>query len=152
VQPLPDSVRRLWRLTAVGTGAATVAFALIADLSSRTVLDPPVPPVVVPVLLGAAVGAVGWWWATVRYRSWRFELTDEWVRARWGVVTHRTATIPRNRVQTVTSQNGPIDRILGLTSVVIHTAGIGAPNLAIPHLADDTVEWLRHELARGTVR
>jgi membrane protein YdbS with pleckstrin-like domain len=68
------------------------------------------------------------------------------------VVGHHTATIPRNRVQTLTSENGPIDRLLGLTSVTVHTAGAGAPNLSIPHLEDATVEWLRGELARGRHR
>lgn len=119
------------------------------DLVSRRQLDLVVPPVILPVLLAALAGVAAWWLADLKYRAWRFELTDEWVQARWGVLTHHSATIPRNRIQTVTSQNGPIDRLLGLTSVTIHTAGAGAPNLAIPHLDDATVEWLRHELARG---
>lgn len=132
-------------------GVASGLLALGADLLARTTLDLPFPPVLVPVVLGGMSAGLGWWLATLRYRSWRFEVNDEWVQARWGVVTHRTATIPRNRVQTVTSQNGPVDRILGLTSVVIHTAGAGAPNLSIPHLGDATVDWLRQELARGRI-
>jgi membrane protein YdbS with pleckstrin-like domain len=106
--------------------------------------------VAVPVAIGVVSGVLGWLTAGVRYRSWRFELTDEWIHARWGVVTRHGATIPRNRVQTLTSENGPLDRVLGLTSITVHTAGAGAPNLSIPHLEDATVEWLRSELASGT--
>jgi membrane protein YdbS with pleckstrin-like domain len=149
VEPLPRSVQRLWRSAAVALAGTVLVVGTIVELSVRRVADPPLPPLVVPLGLGALALVIGWSVATIRYRSWRFELTDQWIQARWGVVTHRTSTIPRNRVQTLTSENGPIDRLLGLTSVTIHTAGSGAPNLSIPHLEDPTVEWLRAELARG---
>jgi membrane protein YdbS with pleckstrin-like domain len=150
VQPLPIAVRRLWRATAVATGlflgmvvaAIEIGLALGFELPGLLWLVPPVA--------GAALAGIGWLVAGIRYRSWRFELTDEWIQARWGVVYRHSATIPRNRVQTLTSENGPIDRLLGLTSITVHTAGAGAPNLSIPHLEDATVEWLRGELARGS--
>lgn len=119
----------------------------VADVSG-----PSIPPAVMPIAVGVIVAAIGLVFAGLRYRSWRFELTDEWIHARWGVITRQTATIPRNRVQTLTSENGPIDRLLDLTSVTVHTAGSAAPNLAIPHLKDETVEWLRSELAVGAAR
>ncbi len=137
---------------AVVVGVATGIVLVVVDLAARRVLDPPVPPIVGPVLVAAATGGVGWLVASARYRGWGFELNDEWISGRWGVIGRHRATIPRNRVQTVTSENGPVDRFLGLTSVTVHTAGAGAPNLSIPHLDDDTVEWLRHELARGRPR
>jgi hypothetical protein len=152
VQPLPIAVRRLWRVTALTSGALAAIVLGGIELAVRIGLDVPLPPALVPVAVGAIVAGAGWLGANVRYRSWRFELTDEWIQARWGVVGHHTATIPRNRVQTLTSENGPIDRLLGLTSVTVHTAGAGAPNLSIPHLEDATVEWLRGELARGRHR
>lgn len=151
VQPLPVAVRRLWRAIASIVGVVVGAALTALDLVVRRSVDPPVPSVVVPVAVGLVLLVLGWLLATLLYRSWRFELTNEWIQARWGVISHHTATIPRNRVQTVTSANGPVDRFLGLTSVTIHTAGAGAPNLSIPHLDDSTVEWLRGELARGGV-
>jgi len=149
VQPLPDPVRRLWRLIALAVATVLAGGGSVADVVARRVSDPPFPPIIVPLLIGVVVAGLGWALATLEYRSWRFELTDEWIQARWGVITRRSATIPRNRVQTLTSENGPIDRMLGLTSVTVHTAGAGAPNLSIPHLDDATVEWLRGELGRG---
>ena len=149
MQPLPLAVRRLWRFVAIGQGALVLVVTTAADVGIRRQVDPPYPVLIVPVAIALVIIAVGWPLATIRYRSWRFELTEEWIQARWGVLTRRTATIPRNRIQTLTSENGPIDRVLGLTSVTIHTAGAGAPNLSIPHLEDQTVEWLRGELARG---
>ncbi len=151
MQPLPLAVRRLWRSIAVGQGVLLFIVLGVIELVVRETIDPPYPALVVPIGAGLVVGTLGWFLATIRYRSWRFELTSEWIQARWGVLTHHTATIPRNRIQTLTSENGPIDRLLGLTSVTIHTAGAGAPDLSIPHLEDQTVEWLRGELARGPV-
>ena len=151
MRPLPIAVRRLWRAVAAGQ-AVVLALALgVADIALRTRVDLGWPPVLGPVVLGLVVGVIGVVVAEARYRTWRYELTDEWVQARWGVIGRHTATVPRNRVQTVTSENGPIDRMLGLTSLTIHTAGSGAPNLGIPHLDDETVEWLRSELARGSL-
>jgi membrane protein YdbS with pleckstrin-like domain len=150
MQPLPLSVRRLWHLLALAGGGAVLLGLGTVDLLVRRRLDGvPLPPLVAPLLLAAGVAGAGWLWATVRYRSWRFELTDAWFQARWGVLSRYCATVPRNRVQTLTSHNGPLDRLLGLTSVTVHTAGAGAPNLSIPHLEDATVDWLRTELARG---
>ncbi|MCP3992674.1 MAG: PH domain-containing protein [Actinomycetia bacterium] len=151
MQPLPLAVRRLWRSIALGQGVLLFIVLGIIELVIRDTVDPPYPALVVPIGAGLIVGTAGWFLATIRYRSWRFELTSEWIQARWGVLTHHTATIPRNRIQTLTSENGPIDRLLGLTSVTVHTAGAGAPDLSIPHLEDQTVEWLRGELARGSV-
>ncbi|MGI9616863.1 MAG: PH domain-containing protein [Acidimicrobiales bacterium] len=149
MQPLPHAVRRLWRASALIGGAVialvggTVTIAVSASTSVPNWL------VAIPVVAGLTIGALSWLTAGMRYRSWRFELTEDWIHARWGVVTHHAATIPRNRVQTLTSENGPLDRMLGLTSITVHTAGAGAPNLSIPHLEDTTVEWLRSELASG---
>lgn len=149
MQPLPEAVLRLWRLIGLGIGAAALAAGSALDVAARRSVDLPFPTGAVPVAVGLVVAILAWVGVGLRYRAWRFELTPEWIQARWGVVTHRCATIPRNRVQTLTSENGPIDRMLGLTSVTVHTAGAGAPNLSIPHLDDATVEWLRSELARG---
>ena len=149
MQPLPISVRRLWRLGAIGLGFGLAVVGGMFDVLSHDRLGSPVPSLLVPLIVAIVVGGVGWLMAGLRYRAWRFELTEEWIQARWGVVTRHCATIPRNRVQTLTSENGPVDRLLGLTSVTVHTAGAGAPNLSIPHLDDRTVEWLRGELARG---
>ncbi|MEZ5411158.1 MAG: PH domain-containing protein [Acidimicrobiales bacterium] len=150
MQPLPPSVRYLWRALALAAGVVTLVGLGAVEVVARRRLDGvPGPILVAPVVAGVAVGTMGWGLATVRHRSWRFELTEAWFQARWGVVTHHCATVPRNRVQTLTTHNGPLDRILGLTSVTIHTAGAGAPNVSIPHLDDATVDWLRGELAHG---
>ncbi len=151
MQPLPPEVRRLWRISAIGLALGFAAVVGGLEFAVRRQTDIPWPPAIVPLIALALVASIGFVVADASYRAWRFELTDDWIQARWGVIGRHSATVPRNRVQTVTSENGPIDRLLGLTSVTVHTAGVGAPNLDIPHLDDGTVEWLRNELARGAV-
>ncbi|MFV0525956.1 MAG: PH domain-containing protein [Acidimicrobiales bacterium] len=144
---LPPSVQRVWRAAAVASGLGTLIVGSIIDVAVRDGVDVPFPRFVVPAVLALLEVVISWWIADARYRSWRIELTDQWIGARWGVVIQRRAIVPRNRVQTVTSENGPLDRMLGLTTVVVHTAGAGAPNLRIPFMEHDTVEWLADELA-----
>ncbi len=109
----------------------------------------PLPPLVLGALVGAVVGSLGWIIAGARWRSWGYEITDEWIAAKWGIFHHRVATVPRNRVQTVTTVDGPIDRALNLSSLNVHTAGLASPNLHIPHLEDETVAFLRSQLGAG---
>jgi membrane protein YdbS with pleckstrin-like domain len=144
-------VRTLWVGAGAGIGAALAIAGGIADVASRRAwdIDPAVPPVVIPVALGVLVALVGALLADATWKRWGFQLTDQWIRVRHGVVNHREAVIPRNRVQTVTSENGPLDRLLGLTTITVHSAGLGSPNIGIPHLDDRTAEWLRTELGRG---
>lgn len=91
--------------------------------------------------------AAGWKWGTARWQSWTYELTTRWVTASWGVLSRHTTTIPRNRVQSVTTEAGPLDNLFGLTSVKVHTAGV--EDLRIPHVHAATVDWLKAELGQG---
>lgn len=152
MRALPPSVLRLWRGVAVVVGVVVLLALGALDVTLRVAdVDGPLPVLVVPVLAAVVVTALGLTVAQVRYRTWRYHLDNESVAARWGVVTHRSAVVPRNRVQTVTTSDGPIDRLLGLTTLTVHTAGAVAPNLTIPHLDDATVDWLRQELAGGAI-
>ena len=151
-QPLPESVRTLWLATTLII--ALVFFGLVAGVETviRQSSDPGLPPYLLPVALTLLISVPALFMVNATWKRWGFQLTDQWLRTRRGVFSHHEDIVPRNRVQTVSSSNGPLDRMLNLTSVQIHTAGIGSPTIAIPHLADETVEWLQTELGRGAAR
>ncbi len=141
-EPLPPVVRTLWRVSAAGSSAlAVVAGAVAAVVAGEPLV----------FLAGAGAGllvlGVGWPMADLRYRAWRWGLDDRWVESHSGVIIRTTQVVPRSRVQTLTTTTGPLDRRLGLTTVVIHTAGTHTPNLAIPHLGPEAVDLLRRVLA-----
>jgi membrane protein YdbS with pleckstrin-like domain len=59
------------------------------------------------------------------YESYTFLLTDDMVIIEKGVIWKRKNAIPYSRVQNVNITHNPLERILGIATVHIHTAGVG---------------------------
>lgn len=97
-------------------------------------------------LLAVPVAVVGLVHVFARYRRWRFTVGEEALFLRRGVVTHVETSVPFVRVQHVDTRRGPIERLLGLASVVVYTAGSRGADVAIPGLAPERAEQLRERL------
>ncbi|WP_227996547.1 PH domain-containing protein [Nocardia australiensis] len=74
--------------------------------------------VVILVLAGLGIGVVPLW----RYAVHRWEVTDEAVYTRVGWLTQESRVAPISRVQTVDTERGPLERLLGLATVTVTTA------------------------------
>lgn len=73
------------------------------------------------------LGGYAQWWPPVAIRRMAFRVSASAIEIRRGVYWRTVITVPRNRVQHVDVNQGPIERRYGLAHVVIHTAGmIGA--------------------------
>lgn len=59
----------------------------------------------------------------VRHRRTRFLLDEVGLRIRRGLWWRSETLVPRSRVQHLDLERGPIERMLGLASLVVHTAG-----------------------------
>jgi membrane protein YdbS with pleckstrin-like domain len=59
------------------------------------------------------------------YSSYTFLLTDDMIIIEKGVIWKRKNAIPYSRVQNVNITHNPLERILGIATVHIHTAGMG---------------------------
>jgi len=70
---------------------------------------------------------LGWVWSGRYFDSLRCELDDRHLRIRRGVLFRKTKTIPLDRIQDFTLQDGPILRAFGLCTLRIETAGQSAP-------------------------
>ncbi len=57
-----------------------------------------------------------------RYAVHRWEVTDEAVYTRVGWLTQESRVAPISRVQTVDTERGPLERLLGLATVTVTTA------------------------------
>lgn len=146
---LPPVVRRLWSWSNVATfavlgllasiGAGVLGAATDAGRAAGFVVGG-------VVVLALGFGLLGFWWGGRRYDTWRWRLDGDLIEAHWGVLWRHTRLVPRHRVQTVSTDSGPIDRRLGLRTLTVHTAGQATPNLSIPHLTEDEVGWIRAEL------
>jgi membrane protein YdbS with pleckstrin-like domain len=70
------------------------------------------------VLAVFSIGVVPLW----RYAVHRWEVTDEAVYTRIGWLTQESRVAPISRVQTVDTERGPLERLLGLATVTVTTA------------------------------
>jgi membrane protein YdbS with pleckstrin-like domain len=70
------------------------------------------------VLAVLSIGVVPLW----RYAIHRWEVTDEAVYTRVGWLTVESRVAPISRVQTVDTERGPLERLLGLATVTVTTA------------------------------
>lgn len=111
-------------LTAAGTVGALAAWWLPLPLHSLWRLLwgrwVEIPLTLTLIVLSAALGA---WFNRRRTRRVRYALLGEGLRIRRGLCFWHEIALPRRRVQHLDLERGPIERNLGLATLVIHTAG-----------------------------
>lgn len=96
--------------------------------------------VFVPALVLLSVHAI------LRYRIWGFEIRDDELYLRRGVITRIQTVVPYVRIQHVDSRRGPLERIIGLATTVVYTAGSRGADVVIPGLTPARSEALQDEL------
>lgn len=77
------------------------------------------------------------------YARWRYAVTPELLLMRHGIVFHEEKIIPISRLQHVDLSRGPIERLFGLATLVVHTAGSEAASFRLPGLAHAHAQALR---------
>lgn len=87
-------------------------------------------------------------WPPLQYRHWGFAVRQNDVFVRHGVLWRTTSVVPHGRIQHVDTQQGPLERAVGLSSVVMFTAGTVGATLAIAGLSQADAESLRERLAQ----
>lgn len=136
--PLERRVLTLWRLRAALALLAAVALVLAVAAGAGA----PVPGVAAAAVLGVAGGLAIRGWTALVWAGWRFEIGDHALRLRHGVVTRRESTIPFHRVQHIDLAAGPLERRLGLTTLVLRTASASSDS-TIPGIDAADAEGLR---------
>ncbi|MDS0477392.1 PH domain-containing protein [Natrinema sp. 1APR25-10V2] len=146
MESLHPRIRLLWiargAVVAIVLGVVLAAADQFAEVGQWRV-DVPMSVIVGVVALGLVLGAV---YALRLYHVWRFELQDDALYLERGVVTFVETAVPFVRVQHVDTQFGPIERALGLSSVVVYTAGSRNADVRIPGLTPDRARSLQDTL------
>lgn len=83
----------------------------------------------------------------VRYARWRYALREHDLWIRQGLFTVTVSVIPYRRLQFVDTRQGPLDRLFGLSQLVVHTAALGTAG-RLPGLDREHAEELRETLAQ----
>ena len=145
---LDPRAKRLWRLE----GLITSVFLLIPTLGAFLLLDRVVDaaalvralPWLVWALLVVLIAVIS---PDLRWRRWRYEITDREVDLQRGLLYVTRTLVPLARVQHVDTQQGPLERSQGLSTVVFYTAA--GPN-RIPALATPRADEVRDRIAALT--
>ncbi|WP_435065689.1 PH domain-containing protein [Halobaculum sp. EA56] len=140
MESLDPRVRLAWTVGALIPGAFVGVVAVLAARFGAPV------PVTAALGLAAAVVALGLVFAVLRYRIWRFEVREDSLYIVRGVLTRVDTSVPYVRVQHVDTRRGPVERALGLASVVVYTAGSRGADITIPGLTPDRAGELREQL------
>lgn len=72
-----------------------------------------------------------------RYRRYRYAIDEECIQIREGYLWREEHIVPMERLHQITMAQGPIDRIFGLTKVIVTTAG-----------GEVTIRFLEYEKAQ----
>ena|GEM_PF-406101 len=99
-----------------------------------------------PALIAAVIWILGvTWYPRARYQRWRWRLTNRALEMRYGVVVHRHEAVPYFRVQQIDIERGPVDRLLGLATLVVTTASASGSG-SLPGIAEHEAPLVRQEL------
>jgi uncharacterized protein len=127
---------------AIGYGVLAL-LALAVDVGARMGgAEPPGPPGLAAGLLAVLGGLAAWWWPRSRYRHWHYQVAGDALELRHGVVRRVHSAIPYFRVQHIDVAQGPVERAMGLSRLVLHTASAGT-DATIPGIAAGDAEGLR---------
>ena len=142
-RPLDRRILVVWTVQTAVLVLVVVAVVLAVDVGLRLAGNhPPGPPGVAAALLALAGGVGAWRLPELEYRNWRYEVAEDALELRHGVLRRVHSAIPYFRVQHIDVTQGPVERLVGLSRLVVHTASAGT-DATIPGIAAGDAEGLR---------
>lgn len=140
MQTLHPRIRIVWIAQAVVTSLLLGGIAGIADFLVFNI------GLIVP---GAVFGLV--LLATVihsllRYRIWGYDVRNDELYLQRGVFTRVKTLVPYVRIQHVDARRSPLERLTGLATTVVYTAGSRGADVTIPGLTPEGAEDLQRQL------
>jgi len=134
-----------YRLAQQAIGPALFIF--FAGVPSLTAMFGPRGGVLALVgVVSLAAAIVGY--TVASYRRYEYELTEDTFDIRSGVFSRREREIPLRRAQNVDVSQSLVQRILGIATVGIETAGGGQTEANLQYIGEDDAEALRAAVSR----
>lgn len=110
-----------------------------------------IPPVTALMLLGLGIVYI-----IARYHIWSFQVLDDAVFLKRGVAVRERSYVLHVPIQHFDTKRGPLERLLGLSRLVIFTAGTRESDVTIPGLrlkcARERQQKFRSMMSRGEHR
>lgn len=126
-----------------------LAFIVIAAGVVALFIVPGIDRLIAWAAVGVALIAFIWLWWLIgrRVRSYGYAERADDLLVRSGIMFRRLVIVPYGRMQLVDVTAGPLDRLLGVTTVQLHTAA-ATTDATIPGLEPAIAAALRDRLAR----
>ena len=80
------------------------------------------------------------------YRSWEYHVREDSMFLDRGVLTKVQTVVPYVRVQHIDTSRGPIERLAGLSTLVVYTAGSRGADVTVPGLTPEEATDLQKRL------
>tara|TARA_R110000824_G_scaffold112794_1_gene262155 strand:+ start:385 stop:930 length:546 start_codon:yes stop_codon:yes gene_type:complete len=147
--PLHPPHKKLIRINMILRSLILLAVAVAAEFVLRMQLGVQPGMVLIPVALFAAMlvfvlpGRI--------YRRWGYDMGDEQLRVLRGFLWRTDTIVPFNRIQHIDVAQGPLQRLFGLSTLIVHTAGTHNSIVTLPGLATADAETMR-ETIKGHIR
>lgn len=146
--PVAPGYRNVLRMRMLVPCLMLAIGALVADQALlRGTVFHTIPSVVIPILVIAALLLI----PQRKYRRLRYRLTDRMLHSVRGWLIHTDTLVPFVRVQHLDVTRGPLDKLFGTASLVVHTAGTHNSVVTIRGLAPDRAAEIR-DVIREHVR
>lgn len=84
--------------------------------------------------------------AVLRYRIWRYRVREDSLYLERGVFRRVRTVVPHVRIQHVDVSRSPTERVFGLATTVVYTAGSRGADVAIPGLTPERADDLQTRL------
>lgn len=88
--------------------------------------------------------------AVAKYRSWRYEVREDGLYVRRGLLRLQETYIPGEHIQKHATKRTAYDRLLDLSTVIVYTAGLRHSRLTLPGLSTSQADAVRRHLSRFT--
>jgi membrane protein YdbS with pleckstrin-like domain len=82
----------------------------------------------------------------LRYRLWVYQVRADALYLERGVLRHVRTVVPYVRIQHVDTSRGPVERALGLSTLVVYTAGSRGADVSIPGLTPEEASALQQQV------
>ncbi|MEM9071742.1 MAG: PH domain-containing protein [Myxococcota bacterium] len=135
-----------WRIVAVPRLVLFVAFVLVVGFVLPLRTDARILAIAGSILFLGSHALWSVFTAGLRYRRFRYALSQGVLEVHQGIIFRREKTIPVDRMQHLDVERGPLERLFGLARLVVFTAGGRTATFQLPGLSDEEAVNLRSRI------
>lgn len=139
MERLSEKIRYIWiTISAVaGLIIGVPSYILVSPIAGSISL-------VIPLILVSVFGV----YSHLRYTKWAFNLDEDHFYREHGVFKKVNSMVPYVRIQHIDTNRGPLERLTGLSTVRIYTAGSKGADIKIPGLEKQRAGEIQEELRK----